>query len=284
MTKLLAAIILLLQSISASGLLKLSGISAQRKLTRSLNEEKSSSAVDSRGGRKGFYIRPSAAIEKGGGFFIPGLEGPKLRVAICATTVFLILLNRLPWGYEPMPSQVISEVIALVAAFAIVVQVSTAGLDKSTVETEAAADQGPRFSFTRYPADVNLERLMWASNALADLTSSSAVLVVRDREIVSMVGDEVLRSLEGGNQYTTIKFSPRVEYLSRGQQGGGFTDVFEFLPRSCNTCAIGPISKNEAWVVALKQDSEAQRAKQAAWMGRLGKLAAISLKKLPVPS
>ena len=24
---------------------------------------------------KGFYIRPSAAIERGGGFFVPGLEG-----------------------------------------------------------------------------------------------------------------------------------------------------------------------------------------------------------------
>ena len=30
---------------------------------------------------KGFYIRPSAAIERGGGFFVPGLEGTKLRVA-----------------------------------------------------------------------------------------------------------------------------------------------------------------------------------------------------------
>ena len=31
---------------------------------------------------KGFYIRPSAAIERGGGFFIPGLEGAKLRIAL----------------------------------------------------------------------------------------------------------------------------------------------------------------------------------------------------------
>eukprot|EP00961_Rhodomonas_salina_P162138 2184106-Rhodomonas_salina.2 len=33
------------------------------------------------GGRKGFYVRPSKAVELGGGFFVPGLEGPKLRSA-----------------------------------------------------------------------------------------------------------------------------------------------------------------------------------------------------------
>ena len=32
--------------------------------------------------KKGFYVRPSAAVERGGGFFIPGLEGYKLRLAV----------------------------------------------------------------------------------------------------------------------------------------------------------------------------------------------------------
>ena len=26
---------------------------------------------------KGYYVRPSRAIEKGGGFFVPGLEGDR---------------------------------------------------------------------------------------------------------------------------------------------------------------------------------------------------------------
>ena len=30
--------------------------------------------------RKGVYSRPSAAIERGSGFFIPGLEGGRVRV------------------------------------------------------------------------------------------------------------------------------------------------------------------------------------------------------------
>lgn len=34
------------------------------------------------GKKEGVYSRPSAAIERGSGFFIPGLEGPKIRVAV----------------------------------------------------------------------------------------------------------------------------------------------------------------------------------------------------------
>ena len=29
---------------------------------------------------KGYYVRPSRAIEKGGGFFVPGLEGDRYRI------------------------------------------------------------------------------------------------------------------------------------------------------------------------------------------------------------
>lgn len=40
-------------------------------------------------GMKGFYIRPSRAIEKGGGFFVPGLEGDRIRII---SSVFLLAL------------------------------------------------------------------------------------------------------------------------------------------------------------------------------------------------
>jgi hypothetical protein len=40
-------------------------------------------------GMKGYYVRPSRAIEKGGGFFVPGLEGERIRII---SAVFLLLL------------------------------------------------------------------------------------------------------------------------------------------------------------------------------------------------
>lgn len=68
-----------------------------------------------RGERKGFYIRPSAAIEKGGGFFIPGLEGRKLRIFISGSVIAFLTLNRLSVSDVPV-SQFISEAVATIAS------------------------------------------------------------------------------------------------------------------------------------------------------------------------
>ena len=41
-----------------------------------------------------YYKRPSAALERGGGFFVPGLEGYKLRAAMGTLVLTLLALNR----------------------------------------------------------------------------------------------------------------------------------------------------------------------------------------------
>ncbi len=41
---------------------------------------------------KGFYRRPSKAIEQGGGFFIPGLEGERIRI-VTALALLVALLG-----------------------------------------------------------------------------------------------------------------------------------------------------------------------------------------------
>ncbi|KAH8099239.1 D-arabinose 1-dehydrogenase [Aureococcus anophagefferens] len=72
---------------------------------------------------KGFYIRPSAAIERGGGFFVPGLEGTKLRVALGGGLVGLVALS-VALGGDAAPSVRASEAIAFVAAVGILAPTS----------------------------------------------------------------------------------------------------------------------------------------------------------------
>lgn len=48
----------------------------------------SASQTNNKAGYKGYYRRPSKAIESGGGFFIPGLEGNRIR--IISSTIFLL--------------------------------------------------------------------------------------------------------------------------------------------------------------------------------------------------
>ncbi|KAL3796243.1 hypothetical protein ACHAWO_010523 [Cyclotella atomus] len=52
------------------------------------NDDKTSSSSTSKSAReRGIYSRPSAAIERGSGFFIPGLEGPRIRLLFGITVL-----------------------------------------------------------------------------------------------------------------------------------------------------------------------------------------------------
>ncbi|KAA8494103.1 hypothetical protein FVE85_4078 [Porphyridium purpureum] len=71
-------------------------------------------------GSKALYKRPSIAIEKGGGFYIPGLEGPRLRIFI--GTVAGLLLT---WNHSSGPGlnaswhTLLSESVAALAALSL---------------------------------------------------------------------------------------------------------------------------------------------------------------------
>lgn len=47
-------------------------------------------------------VRPSAAIERGGGFFVPGLEGEKIRLASALLLLLLLLVNAIAGSNSPL--------------------------------------------------------------------------------------------------------------------------------------------------------------------------------------
>jgi hypothetical protein len=92
-------------------------------LTLHQNRRDADDKVDMAGqkGMKGYYRRPSRAIEKGGGFFVPGLEDEKIRFVSAFSIVVLFALNRS--GAQVISySQLLSEVVGLVMAFVLFLQ------------------------------------------------------------------------------------------------------------------------------------------------------------------
>mmetsp|Transcript_16199 Transcript_16199/g.24025 ORF Transcript_16199/g.24025 Transcript_16199/m.24025 type:complete len:300 (-) Transcript_16199:19-918(-) len=75
-------------------------------------EQKRLIKLNERKNLAGYYKRPSAALEQGGGFFIPGLEGYKLRLFTGSLILICLAINRFP-GYEVEGSQLRSEVLGL---------------------------------------------------------------------------------------------------------------------------------------------------------------------------
>lgn len=72
-------------------------------------------------GMKGYYRRPSRAIEKGGGFFVPGLEGERIRLLTSVALFAMFSLNRAGQLVQTLP-QIISEVTGLVMALVLFLQ------------------------------------------------------------------------------------------------------------------------------------------------------------------
>ena len=81
--------------------------------------------MQGRPGMKGYYRRPSRAIEKGGGFFVPGLEGERIRLITAVALVLMFAVNRAGQvSAMQSPSQIVSEVTGLVMALILFLQVS----------------------------------------------------------------------------------------------------------------------------------------------------------------
>jgi hypothetical protein len=67
---------------------------------------------ENRIGMKGYYQRPSRAIEKGGGFFIPGFEDDKLPIFTSSLLLLLFVANRI--GIQlAYNQQIISELTGI---------------------------------------------------------------------------------------------------------------------------------------------------------------------------
>ena len=134
-----------------------------------------------RGERKGYYIRPASAFERGGGFFIPGLEGWRLRFAISSIILLLLAAER-SIVIEGDTQQLLSEAIAATAAISLIIRTAleTARKDfQVSSDSPSSADvfHAPERNsyFSRLIEPGVLEDRMWTANAFLDLTSSKAV-------------------------------------------------------------------------------------------------------------
>ena len=235
-------------------------------------------AIARRGERKGFYVRPSAAIERGGGFFIPGLEGWKLRAAISSTVLVLLAMNRLP-GYDAPISQVVSEACSTLAAVTLLVQAvaqegGLAGLDQS------APSDGEKPLFFSCSPSVDEQSFLWSSSAFLDLAKAHTTCVLSDGYVQACGGAyESTHSIAGaakeGNLNaisTNVPEQLPTGLVSRDSQEA--TGLFQVLPSTATQLLVIPAG-NALWIVGWcgVQPSD----KQVKWSKTIGSYAALGL-------
>jgi hypothetical protein len=70
--------------------------------------------------QKGVYVRPSGAIERGSGFFVPGLEGPRVRLVFGGVLLIFSVINHVANG--ALPTLSLEEIIAVVYSGLVLLQ------------------------------------------------------------------------------------------------------------------------------------------------------------------
>lgn len=120
---------------------KISSIRTRSILLRSsLNNKDDAYDMESIRGMKGYYRRPSRAIEKGGGFYVPGLEGEKIRVVSASVIFLLFAINRL--GQQPSTvttQQLISECMGVSVTILLFLQGLSTFLPQKSVKDALAS-------------------------------------------------------------------------------------------------------------------------------------------------
>lgn len=131
----------------------------------------------------GYYRRPSAALEQGGSFYVPGLEGTRLRTAGAVVLSVGLLLNRVLSPGEPVTSQYISEAFGVFGCLVVFAQSAAQNRVDSEMEQDAlraafAARLKERQDVAESLPTLTTERARWAAATMLKVTPARAVVWV----------------------------------------------------------------------------------------------------------
>ena len=135
--------------------------------------------------KSGYYKRPSAALEQGGAFYVPGLEGSRLRVSVAAVLSLGLVLNRAFSPGEPQFSQVVSEFLGALGCAIIFVQAAfqqqvEAAMERDELRAALQERLAERQEVSSSLAadEARAGRAKWAASALLRLTPARTLLWV----------------------------------------------------------------------------------------------------------
>lgn len=216
--------------------------------------------------KSSFYKVPSRAIEKGGGFFIPGLRGPRLRYFLVTVAGTLLTLNHISATAVQASTFRISETIAVAAILGVLGTAIADTLDEmkeeamaekatednvNTFQTDGASTQLPDFSNVQSSAS---DTVQWATNICISLTPTTHIASFRD-DVSVKSGFKVDEGINGGEAIKRVAKAQRTLYIE--DSSALPPDVtFPFLPDGRWTLLVVPVNENEVVAYAASRTDE----------------------------
>jgi Cofactor assembly of complex C subunit B, CCB2/CCB4 len=246
------------------------------------------SDMEGKRGMKGYYRRPSRAIEKGGGFFVPGLEGEKIRVVSAAAIILMIASNR-AGVQDATVSQITSEVIGIVMALILFLQGIAEAFPQIGSSTTATSSTTPVSNFLSVIQSASRSKQVVSVEAAArsivqTCEDVSYVLVVSnvEKKVIFELGPvsgnaataESCGILSGFSGRNAAVSGDGIKSLSMFQPSSSFlarisNSVHLPLPEKAQSVAVLVDGKNEwTWLIAAGSELS-EFSKSQPWIDSL---------------
>lgn len=232
---------------------------------------------------KGVYSRPSAAIERGSGFFIPGLEGPRVRLVFGIIVLLLTALNHVLSSSSPTVafSEGLAGVYAILLLFQAAIEfgkeekgfVVTLENKEATDSATTASSFSQTWSSSNELSEDEKEKVQWAAASYVVLTPATHILLLdRNDGVVYRLGSTpaiTVTSMEGtqaafqalekssSGRVSLPPTHPAVTCLSSAEHG--------------RCVVLQRIHESKCWMMTSNQLLAAFTKEDLKWLGQLAK-------------
>jgi hypothetical protein len=223
--------------------------------TLSATQDDKTSRTSKAARERGIYSRPSAAIERGSGFFIPGLEGPRIRLLFGITVLIADAANHFLAESQPGDiGQIIAESTAAFYGGLLLLQgIIESGGQRVSGRNDVTLDSNgdvmsqnrcvERISESLKSNDRALEAVQKLSKTIIDFTPTRYALVAeKDKGILYSLNASAneATTVDTGEQTRLIKLALDALSESRGGRVALPNDhpVSVLLPPSATRCIL----------------------------------------------
>lgn len=263
-----------------------------RLLLAQTSDDKSSPSTKT----KGVYVRPSGAIERGSGFFFPGLEGPRVRLLFGGILLFLTALNHVLIQETSLISFSLEEQIAVVYSLLILFQAAIEfGKEELIVEggvsSNAAGKSGSsnasllqkdliqKWSTVDKLSQTQKDRIQWAAASYLSVTPATQMLLLSNDSILYRLGSDQNLVAASEKDSSSVEQGIRAALDQLSQSKGGRVALPATHPavlalglESSRTVVLQRISRDSCWVMSSADQLLASfTSADLKWLGQLAR-------------
>lgn len=259
--------------------------------------------------KKGVYARPSAAIERGSGFFIPGLEGPRVRllfglIVLALTVVNHGMIDTALTSSEATTSMALPETLAVAYSILLLLQAAiefskdetmstslpsfTGGTETATARSSLSQDLLQQWSSSSTDiSDEYRDKVQWAAATYISLTPATQMLLLDRKDLIlyRLGGGDTTASSASLSQTQGEGVATALETLAKTSSGRVSLPVthpvvqalvpLEYEDQESNRCIVlQRINEHQCWLMASNQLLAAFTKADLKWLGQLAKYVA----------